>query len=415
MSGRPGRLPVVVRRRRPGSAAVGRPFAGRRRRPGDAAGKRPVATAVSIRAQPSRKPTPAAFLGVALPVAITIALIGCGGAVALPPQLSGPVPHPAECDRAAGDPEDAARAFLDLLAPASRAAAGLPFGEPTRSRWSNLPVGILDYTPNGARLGDLDAAQREALYGVLAAALSRTGCETVLGVVAAEGALSASPRAARLGWSADNYWLAFFGEPSDETPWGLQFAGHHLALNLSRVAGKTFLSPTFIGVEPAEHRRGGATIAPLRAHARAGLDLLGALDDAARVGARLPERPRDAVAGPGRDGVVPPFAGAPVAGWGDGPRRRLLDTVHLWVGLLPERDAGARMAEVQADLDETWFAWQGDPAGEGPIYYRIQGPRLLVEFSTQGDLGSERGHFHTMYRDPANEYGAAAVTTGHGR
>lgn len=129
---------------------------------------------------------------------------GCGGAAALPPQPSGPVPPPAECDRAAGDPEDAARAFLDLPAPASRAAAVLPFGEPTRSRRSNLPVGIVDYIPNGVRLGDPDAARRDALFAVLAAALSRCGCETVLGVVAAEGALSESPRAARPGRSADN-------------------------------------------------------------------------------------------------------------------------------------------------------------------------------------------------------------------
>lgn len=351
-----------------------------------------------------------------LPFLLAVVVSGCGGAAALPPEVAGPIPYPAaECERAPGDPEDAAHAFLDLLGPAQRTAAVLPLGESTRSRWSNLPVGILDYTPNGVRLGDLDAAQRDALYGVLAATLSRTGCETVLGVVAAEGALSESPRAARLGWSADNYWLVFFGEPSDEAPWGLQFAGHHLALNLSRVAGETFLSPTFVGVEPAEHRRGGATIAPLRAQAQAGLTLVGALDDAERSGARLPERPRDAVAGPGQDGVIPPFAGAPVAGWSDERRQRLLDAVHLWVGLLPEKDAEARMAEARADLAETWFAWQGDPAGEGPIYYRIQGPRLLVEFSTQGDLGSERGHFHTIYRDPTNEYGAAAVSAADGR
>lgn len=360
-------------------------------------------------------PAPARRLALVLPFLLAVAAGGCGGAAAVPPQPSGPVPQPSDCDREAGDPEAAARAFLDRLDPARRAAAVLPFGEPTRSRWSNLPVGVLDYTPNGARLGDLDAAQREALYGVLAAALSRSGCETVLGVVAAEGALSESPRAARLGWSADNYWLAFFGEPSDEAPWGLQFAGHHLALNLTRLAGETFLSPTFVGVEPAEHRRGGRTIAPLQAPARAGLAILGALDEAARRTARLPERPRDTVAGAGQDGAVPAFAGAPVAGWSGEPRQRLLDAVHLRVGLLPERDAEARMAEAQADLGETWFAWQGDPEGGGPIYYRIQGPRLLVEFSTQGDLGSERGHFHTMYRDPTNEYGAIAVAAGRRR
>ena len=95
----------------------------------------------------------------------------------------------------------------------------LSFGEPTRSRRSNLPVGIRDYTPNGVRLGDRDAVRRDALYGVLAAALSRSGCETELGVMAAEGALSESPRTARPDWSADSHRPAFPG-PVPGWGWG---------------------------------------------------------------------------------------------------------------------------------------------------------------------------------------------------
>ena len=47
----------------------------------------------------------------------------------------------------------------------------------------------------------------------------------------------------------------------------------------------------------------------------------------------------------------------------------------------------------------------GDIDGSGPIYYRIQGPSLIIEFSTQGDVGSDAGHYHSVYRDPTNEYG----------
>lgn len=366
---------------------------------------------------PRRTRRAAPVLGAALAAA------GCGGAgespVAadrageVPAKAAAPVPHPADCaqeteaPQAPEAPETAARRFLEALTPALREAAVFPSGEPARSRWSNLPIGILDYRPNGARLGDLDGPQRGALFRLLASMLSPRGCAVALGVVSAEGTLAESPRAARLGWGADNYYLAVFGQPSDEAPWGLQFGGHHLAVNLTRVAGETFLSPTFVGIEPAEHEREGVTLAPLRPFAEAGLAVVAALDEAERGTARLPSRPDDLLTGAGQDGVAPPFAGASAAAWSDDRRQRLLDAAHLWVGMLPAADAEARMAEIHADLDETRFAWQGDPEGDGPIYYRIHGPRLLVEFSTQGDLGADRGHYHTIYRDPTNEYGAS--------
>ena len=70
--------------------------------------------------------------------------------------------------------------------------------------------------------------------------------------------------------------------------------------------------------------------------------------------------------------------------------------------------AAARIREVAADLDETRFAWHGPTDGSGRVYYRIQGPRLLIEFSTLDDIGDAAGHYHSIYRNPANEYGGVA-------
>ena len=86
-----------------------------------------------------------------------------------------------------------------------------------------------------------------------------------------------------------------------------------------------------------------------------------------------------------------------------------MDVVALWVGLLPEASARDRLAEIKADLDGTYFAWHGNSDGNGSIYYRIQGPRLIIEFSTQGNVG-DGGHYHSIYRDPTNEYGASAAS-----
>ena len=43
-------------------------------------------------------------------------------------------------------------------------------------------------------------------------------------------------------------------------------------------------------------------------------------------------------------------------------------------------------------------------------YYRIQGPKVYIEFSHQVDGGPNAGgwtHIHAMYRDPGNDYGAS--------
>jgi hypothetical protein len=67
------------------------------------------------------------------------------------------------------------------------------------------------------------------------------------------------------------------------------------------------------------------------------------------------------------------------------------------------------MAEIKADVNDTWFAWSG-PAAAAPGnnitgYYRIQGPRLIIEYSPQPLGGDLSMHVHTIYRDPTNDYG----------
>jgi hypothetical protein len=87
----------------------------------------------------------------------------------------------------------------------------------------------------------------------------------------------------------------------------------------------------------------------------------------------------------------------------------LLDLIAEWAGIMNEASATARMAEIKADLNETWFAWSGLTTGEAgsniTAYYRIQGPHLVIEYAPQHD--EPANHVHTMYRDPANDYGRA--------
>jgi hypothetical protein len=89
----------------------------------------------------------------------------------------------------------------------------------------------------------------------------------------------------------------------------------------------------------------------------------------------------------------------------------LLGLIGEWAGIMNESSAAPRMAEMKADLNETWFAWSGPTTGTAgsniTAYYRVQGPHLVIEYAPQHD--EPTNHVHTMYRDPTNDYGRALV------
>lgn len=305
-----------------------------------------------------------------------------------------------------GSIAEAANAFLARLSDAQRAEAVYEFDDPARSNWSNLPVRLFGEARNGVRVGDLDDEQAAALVSFLSTALSEHGYTVVAGIVGADRELSNSVQALVEGWSSENYWLAFFGEPSDSGVWGWQFGGHHLALNITVVDGRSYMSPTFLGVEPSSYMEDGAAVAPLAPFVEAGLTLFNALDGATQELATVENRPKGLWTGAGKDGFIPAVEGAPVFAWDESHRQLLLDAISLWLGMLDGASRQARLAEIRAGLDDAYFAWNEDATGERDIYFRIQGPMVIIELSTQGAVGDGGGHYHSIYRDPTNEYGS---------
>ena len=309
-------------------------------------------------------------------------------------------------DAEAPGASQSARAFLDSLDASARKSAVLAPDDSRRREWSNLPSSMV--ARPGVRLGDLSAAGRAALFRFLSSSLSPKGYRMVDDVLAAEVVLEGD-RGAR--YSAGNYRLVFYGQPSAEGEWGWHFGGHHLAVNAAMngdaVAG---FSPTFVGTEPALFTLSGREYAPLREMHEAGMAVYNALSPERRSEARaFFLRPRDLETGAGEDGVIPSLEGSRVAEWPEAERKALLDAMMEWVGLMPSAVAARRMGELAAELDGTYFAWHGPADGSDDNYFRIQGPSLVIELLWRGELDDEEGagHYHSVYRDPTNEYGAA--------
>jgi hypothetical protein len=341
-----------------------------------------------------------------------------------------PVPAAAAQTRAA---VDAARAFLKTLSAAQQGKVQFPFAPQAKASaasfkggkngqmsfvgeqygqavWSNYPVS--DVPRPGLAMGSLGAAQQAAALRLLQSILSQQGYDKVQDIIGSDQALSETGTAYASG--AAHYTIGIFGKPDASAPWMVQFGGHHLALNVV-IAGKHgTMTPALTGAQPAVYTRQGKTVRVLAGENDKAFALLATLNPAQRKQAVLGYEVKDLVLGPGHDGELIVPEGVNGAALDAHQQAMLLDLIGEWAGIINQAHAAPRMAQLKADLAETYFAWSGpqthEPDRNGAAYYRIQGPRVFIEFSPQGPASGATMHVHTVYRDPTNAYGTARST-----
>jgi hypothetical protein len=341
-----------------------------------------------------------------LPVAV--ALVLCVLPSGLPAQEAKPgtASEQSNTGRGAQEVAGAARKFLATLDEDQRGKVVFDFkDEAQRKRWSNFPSPM--FRRAGLRMGDLSAPQREAAMAVLAAALSREGYEKVRQIVESDEVLRVQEGGRRDGSiGRDQYFLSFLGQPSATEPWMIQFGGHHLGLNITLAGGKETLAPSHTGTQPAIFEFEGKTVRPLGGETDKAFALVESLSETQRKRAILGVEMRDLVLGPGRDGQTIQPEGIPGSELNEKQRAMLLELAGEWIGIQGEAAAKAKMEEVKMNLGETWFAWSGPIQKGAAAYFRIQGPTVIIEYAPQRTGGDASQHIHTIYRDPANEYGA---------
>ena len=293
---------------------------------------------------------------------------------------------------------DAARAVLATMTPEQKSRAHLPFADAARADWH--------FTPRerpGVSLLDLDAEQRVAVGLLLRAALGDAGREQVGAVQELDAVLR--QMAERRGQSAAIrdpllYDLAIFGEPSANGPWAFRFEGHHVSITVaSDGQGNHSFSPCFLGASPLRIPEGP----------REGQRVLAAREDLARsffLGLDAAQRKAAHVA----DAALPELLLAPgvalrrlepagVAGrdLDERQRRDLLGVIGQFLGdVHPELGGRALLAQAEEQIEEIHFAWLGAPERGAAHGFRVQTPRLVIEWTTaQGDPN----HVHAAWRD----------------
>jgi uncharacterized protein DUF3500 len=354
---------------------------------------------------------------------------------------------------------EAARDWLDSLDAEQRTIArgAVPADDREdneRRRWFYTPT---DH--GGVTIHQQRPAQQRAGMRLVSAGLSPAAYGTVATIIGLENVLDyeegfkASFNRER-GRDPGLYYLRVFGEPGAEGLWGWRFGGHHVSLNNLVVDGVLVATtPCFLGANPAlSPLLGGAVNRPLGRVEDLGRDLVRSLPpELAARAILLPNAPSDFVtinltyvtdgdqviplAGMYRDERFPDPVeearlhslsevineetklkeadqqavdysaepkGVPAADFDAEQREILRALLATYLDRAPAGVSPLHRYDDEAALDAVHFAWAGPTAPGEPHYYRLQGPRLFLEWdNTQRNAN----HAHSVWRDPTSDFG----------
>jgi hypothetical protein len=202
------------------------------------------------------------------------------------------------------------------------------------------------------------------------------------------------------------YTVSVFGAPSTVAPWGWRFEGHHLSLNFTLIGDTVAVdTPLFMGANPAEVQAGPKKgLRVLKEEEDRGWALLASLDAAQKRVAVISDRTYgDITSGTGAEVAPPEPAGLAASAMRPDQQKLLERLLDAWLDSMPSDLAQARRARVfEGGIDKLRFAWAGSTSRGKPFYFRVQGPRFLLEFDASQDSGN---HLHTVWRDFDGDFG----------
>ena len=354
----------------------------------------------------------------------------------------------------AGIMGDAAQEFLASLSADQLQIAHWGFDQTAeRETWFFTPT---DH--GGLPLSSMSQHQQKLAHKLLAVGLSESGYNVGSLIMGWENVLDRLEGNIR-DWGRERgrdpglYYWRIFGDPASGEPWSWRVGGHHASVNHvivgDEVVGST---PLFLGADPARAPLLGdeefAPLGPLeiparhlmrslreeqRAQALASLvpptDIVSA--NRARYGdadlpiplpllwrGLLPEpwntlAEEVQVANDDAAGVTPESLeavrltheprGLSLAQVDEEQEQLVRQLLDSYAGRLPGPLAELERSKYAGDLlGEHTFLWAGSVEPRERYYYRIQGPRLLVECDNTQRAGN---HIHTVWRDPQRDFG----------
>ncbi len=295
----------------------------------------------------------------------------------------------------------AAVAFLESLEDAQKAKCVSELKTPRRREWTNLPARD---DADGIKMSELNPDQIKKACDLMANLFSEHGYNKMRDIMLADDQLLEDVNPRR-GFGTENFAVVVFGKPSASEPWGFQLDGHHVGTNISMQGDNLTMSPSFIGTQPQAFTIAGKTYRPFAKETDLAHELAMSLTDDQVKQAVLKDSRARILTGPGNDGQIPEPRGVACSKFSDTQKKNLMLLIGQWVNDLPEAQANARMKEIEGEIGQMKFSWNGGREPKSDVSYTIQSPSLIIEYACQDLGGDPLDHLHSNYRNPKNEYG----------
>ena len=316
--------------------------------------------------------------------------------------------------------ESSVKAFLATLSADELKKISYAFEDSARLKWSNLPIGMVPRP--GIAYGTLSDKSCIAFHRVLSAMLSSQGylkitsimrLDDILNVLYQEsfdkGEIKAEmlKRMQDLKWAYGNYFISVWGNPQDKTPWGLDFGGHHIALNMTVTGNKVAMTPLFYGTDPAEIKT--SKFAGLRVLSKEedfGFMLINSLTEAQKAKAILPQKvPGDIITNPKSSQRITSYYGIAAAEFDETQKAILKMLIQEYIHNFEHNTAHRLYDEaMKTGIEKVYFAWIGSTENNKSHYYIINAPDFLIEYDNAG-FANDGNHIHAITREKGGDFG----------
>jgi hypothetical protein len=304
----------------------------------------------------------------------------------------------------AGDFISATRKFLDSLEPDKRRAASFAWNGVDWRGWNYFGSG--DNIKPGVRLEQMNSAQKEAAWAVLATLMSPEGIAKAKNVMLLQDVLASLGNMAGLR-SSERFSFAVFGTPSDKGAWGFRFEGHHLSQSVAVRGGRIVsVTPSSFSANPNRVPSGRhAGLNTLKDEEVLARRLIADLSPKLATRARQSEQAmRNIMSYAGRERANAKKVGIAAAELSSAQRDLIWQLVETYaVTYLSAPLAAAQRARVRlGEREAVHFAWYGPNTPERAFGYRVIGDGFVIEL---GSVDPAAQHLHTIYNDLGNVLG----------
>ena len=326
-----------------------------------------------------------------------------------------------EARSVAMSPSSAALAYLKSLSAEQLKLAQIPFNDIRRQEWHFIPM----ETRKGLPIREMNDAQNKLALELLRSVTSEAGFKRATDTMSYESILlQLEGPASEKRRDYRKYYVAIYGEPNNQSQWGLSIEGHHMSLNFTFDRGVVVDStPQLFASNPASLKKDfevpsaaipGRTNKYQKGHRLLASEedtaflMLNSLNDAQKSKAVFNTTCPEDIQWAGEPQPKPSDAvGIPAAELTGEQKKLLMNLVDTFQANVTKEVALSRMNVVSnAGVDKIHFGWAGATSPDGQYFFRIQGPTFIGELCNfqKDPEGNSANHIHCVWRDLTGDF-----------